>query len=100
MSRSKWYRRVAGLALALGLLHLPAAHAAPAGRSVRNEDPAGVQQLERVVRSFFRPIANILSVFQMGSWPPGGGDPPKDKPQEGVGIDPNGRPPGQPPGQP
>ena len=100
MPRSKWYLLVAGLTLALGLLHLPAAYAAPASRSMQDEDRIGLQQLEHVVRSFFRPIVNILRGFQMDNWPPGGGGPPQHNPQEGVGLDPNGRPPGQGPGQP
>ena len=104
MSRCRWFYRVSGLALALGLLALPAVYASPASRRIQDGGPApaGIQQLESVVRSFFRPFANILSAFQMAQ--SNGEGPPKDRPQEGVGIDPNGRPPGQggglPPGPP
>lgn len=97
MSRSRWYCRVVGLAFGLGLLCLPSAYAVPASRGIQDEDPAGIQQ---VVRIFLRPIPNILRLFQMDNSPGQGDGPPKDRPQEGVGIDPNGRPPGQGPGQP
>ena len=53
MSRSRWYCRVAGLALTLGLLCLPSAYAAPASRGTQDEGPIGIQRLEQVVRSFF-----------------------------------------------
>ena len=102
MSRSRSYRLTASLALALGLLSLPAAHAAPAW-SNQEEDPVGIQQLAHVVRSFFRSIAGFLDIFQMDSPPPGqqSGNPPERDPKEGVGVDPFGKPgPPGPPGPP
>ena len=99
MSRSRLYCRVAALALALGLLCLPAAYAAPASRGTQGADPAGIQQLQQAVWSFFGPIADILRVFQMDNSSPGQGNgPPQENPQEGVGIDPFGKP--GPPGPP
>ena len=97
MSRCRLCCLVSGLALALGLL-TPAVYAAPASRGIQDEGPVGIQQLEQAVWSFFRPVANILRVFQMDNSPGQDGGPPKDKPQEGVGLDPFGKP--GPPGPP
>ncbi len=99
MSRSTLVRLVAGLVLALGLLFLPAAEAAPAGRSLREGDSIGIQQLELVIRKLAQPIADLLGVFQMDNAGPVHHDPTSPGGWEGVGIDPFGRPP-RPPGTP